>query len=1329
MIAPSHYDNDTLNRFLDDSLGDEAEPITAHIESCEACQARVESLVQQSLTWQDVSELFDKSYIDSRIDQQPGMSTDGVNETECLTASPSFLDSTDYAGSLGRFDRFEIMEILGRGGMGIVMRGYDTLLDRHCALKVLAPELATSAAARKRFSREAKSAAAVVHSHVVPIQTVDEHNGLPYLVMPVVEGQSLQQRVERDGPLPIIETIRIAMQVAEGLSAAHTQGLVHRDIKPANILLENGVERVQITDFGLARAVDDASMTRSGVIAGTPQYMSPEQAHGDDIDSRSDLFSLGSVVYFMLTGRSPFRAETMMGVLNRIGNDQPRSLRSINTDVPRWLEEIVDKLLSKSRDDRHQTASEVAQVLQERHAELQRPNAKGESSPDPLPASANPTRPSRKLPQIFRWLAGLAMFGCLALAGVVLVLELNKGTLTIESEIESVPIRIMQGDSIVKELTISKGAKSVRIAAGNYVVVIDGETDGIVKDRGVVQLKRGDQKTVKITLDEADGFQHIKDALVVVEYSGTMDDASISSTAIGWVVGDRGHIILPTCLIPKCDQENIELRYADGARSSAKRQGVFGNLTLLAAEVPGKVPTVPLGAKTKLAYGSKVFAILNGTDEVAGTITNTRKTIVVSKGEGWSINPPLRFPNAITTDFVTDDTTLSGVPLLTDSGDVAGMLINVPDQGMLAIPVAEVELALEQLSKTRTTPDASKVTAKPASETLETTEATDTELEGEWHKAAACDEHGVPQEVRPYNMTFKGNRSIAVWAGGRHESTIQVHPDTKNIWYSIEGEEDSFFVDQYELDGDKLILKDDTGAGKRRSVFERGLVRIPKVVPPVTDPKVTRWRSAIVKIYSHTPEARPDVYEPMGLGVIVRADGTLVLYSAKMDVVDKTAASLRAVFDDGSDIPLELVAENSCVFVLRPKDSVVVNHHFPIVDCPLHVDDEVYVGHLTAPGLEPNGVTDRLDAKKAQLVQTDRRVATMGVPVWQLKSIEHILNNHCMPVLSGDGELQAITMTYTRQLLLAIPTARLIDMFPAQFGPEDTKAVPGAGDHGGMLDSEGAQAASTSGTIDMESGKDTDAIALPKQEYETLPPEDPDSPIEATQKAAFKTPETLMDYYADCQFRDDVAGCLSCYSDDVIKQFATSYLLTATGVQEMYRNANKDPKGSRQRKEAEQQRKYAERLDTLLKRSMIDQPPAIAKTALYLAAGSILDELNSGQSREPTQKEMILAATSPSLLKNPRQFVLEFSQLSDEHSDNATADDETADATEEKVRNQYSIESDSGGTWAIHTTTQSRFRLERAGGRWWIQDVWPDDEAAETEKTPATSSKPYAQTK
>ena len=228
-------------------------------------------------------------------------------------------------------------EVLGRGGFGIVLKAFDPALSRVVAIKVLAPQLAASAAARSRFAREARAAAAVVHENVVAIHAVDSWNGLPYLVMPYIAGRSLQERVDRDGPLAVKEILRIGMQTAQGLAAAHAQGLVHRDVKPSNILLENGVERVKLTDFGLARAVDDASLTQSGVVAGTPQYMSPEQARGEAVDHRSDLFSLGSVLYFMCTGHPPFRADSTPAVLRRVCDDRPRPLREVNPDVPDWL--------------------------------------------------------------------------------------------------------------------------------------------------------------------------------------------------------------------------------------------------------------------------------------------------------------------------------------------------------------------------------------------------------------------------------------------------------------------------------------------------------------------------------------------------------------------------------------------------------------------------------------------------------------------------------------------------------------------------------------------------------------------------------------------------------------------------------------------------------------------------------------------------------------------------------------------------------------------------------------------------------------------------------
>ncbi|MEO1525982.1 MAG: serine/threonine-protein kinase, partial [Planctomycetota bacterium] len=181
-----------------------------------------------------------------------------------------FLDPPSHPELLGRFGRYEIEQVLGRGGMGVVFRAFDPQLHRVVAIKVLAPHLAHNGAARQRFSREARAAAAVVHPHVVPIHNVDSDDKLPHLVMQYVPGESLQTRVERTGPLDVETALRIAQQIADGLAAAHSQGLVHRDVKPANILLEEQTDRVMLTDFGLARAVDDASLTNTGLVTGTP---------------------------------------------------------------------------------------------------------------------------------------------------------------------------------------------------------------------------------------------------------------------------------------------------------------------------------------------------------------------------------------------------------------------------------------------------------------------------------------------------------------------------------------------------------------------------------------------------------------------------------------------------------------------------------------------------------------------------------------------------------------------------------------------------------------------------------------------------------------------------------------------------------------------------------------------------------------------------------------------------------------------------------------------------------------------------------------------------
>jgi WD40 repeat protein len=323
-----------------------------------------------------------------------------------------FLAPPRQPGALGRLDHYAVLEIVGQGGMGVVLRAFDEKLHRVVAIKTLAPQLATSALARKRFVREAQAAAAVGHEHVIDIHAVEDTGTVPYLVMQYVHGVSLEAHIQQAGALGVKEILRIGLQVAEGLAAAHRQGLVHRDVKPANILLENGVQRVKLTDFGLARAVDDASLTGSGYVAGTPMYMAPEQARGEPVDHRADLFSLGSVLYTMCTGRPPFRAETALAVLKRVCEDTPRPIREVNPDIPEWLTAIVFRLHAKDPAQRFQSAAEVAALLSLHLAHLQGASLAPlppvpAARPEPTPSAA--VKPTLVQPGVGR--AGAAASG------------------------------------------------------------------------------------------------------------------------------------------------------------------------------------------------------------------------------------------------------------------------------------------------------------------------------------------------------------------------------------------------------------------------------------------------------------------------------------------------------------------------------------------------------------------------------------------------------------------------------------------------------------------------------------------------------------------------------------------------------------------------------------------------------------------------------------------------------------------------------------------------------------------------------------------------------
>ncbi len=324
---------------------------------------------------------------------------------ELVSDATALLSPPGRPDSLGRIGHYEVLEILGQGGFGVVYRAFDDKLQRVVAVKVMASHLAVTSPARKRFLREARSAAAVDHPNVVRVYAVEEHP-LPFLVMEYIPGETLQERLDRTGPVDVGECVRVGRQIADGLAAAHEKGLIHRDIKPSNILVDRGpAVAVKITDFGLARAADDASLTRSGTVAGTPLYMAPEQARGEALDHRADLFSLGSVLYQMASGRPPFRASTTLAVLKRVAEDDPRPIREIVPDVPDWYCRIVDKMHAKIPDERIQSAREVANLL----ADCERQLADGTrlTNTSRIPPAKRPEKPTKRSTRA--WVGGITL--------------------------------------------------------------------------------------------------------------------------------------------------------------------------------------------------------------------------------------------------------------------------------------------------------------------------------------------------------------------------------------------------------------------------------------------------------------------------------------------------------------------------------------------------------------------------------------------------------------------------------------------------------------------------------------------------------------------------------------------------------------------------------------------------------------------------------------------------------------------------------------------------------------------------------------------------------
>ena len=365
-----------LELYATDSLDDESRSnLETHLESCLSCAEQVEHLTRAQLesilggpqTDSDPVERLARSPI---LDQVMRAMTDsqdapGKRSTSMDNDVHAILEPPVAPGDLGSFAGFDVLEIAGRGGMGVVFKAWDRTLQRIVALKVIFPTKSSEATFATRWLEEARIVAALQHDHIVAVHHAGVSKGLPFLIMPFHAEGTLDRFLTSRRSLPPRDVARAGLQLARALAATHSRGILHRDIKPSNVLLEHGLERVRLADFGLARPVRDEGLaSRRSTVAGTPHYMSPEQARGEEVDARSDLFSLGALLYHLATGQTIHPTNSSEEALRLAATGQPPRVRAVNPKVPGALAAIIDRLLASRPADRYASAALVAGELE-----------------------------------------------------------------------------------------------------------------------------------------------------------------------------------------------------------------------------------------------------------------------------------------------------------------------------------------------------------------------------------------------------------------------------------------------------------------------------------------------------------------------------------------------------------------------------------------------------------------------------------------------------------------------------------------------------------------------------------------------------------------------------------------------------------------------------------------------------------------------------------------------------------------------------------------------------------------------------------------------------
>jgi eukaryotic-like serine/threonine-protein kinase len=459
----------------------------------------------------------------ARSDDRTALSDQSdTSATDLAAAAPvapgelsGWLAPPERPDDLGRLGRYRIVRVIRAGGMGIVLEGEDTTLKRQVAIKVMHPRLAADPTARARFLREAEAMARLDHEHVVPVFEAAEDSmaKVAYLVMPFLQGEALSDRLKREGRLRPAEVIRICREVAEGLQAAHGHGLIHRDIKPSNIWLDPR-GKVKLLDFGLVRAAGDGdmSLSQSGQVVGTPAYMAPEQARGEQVDHRADLFALGCVLYRAATGAVPFGGSSSVATMYSVATATPADPAALNPRLPPALVGLIRRLLAKDPEGRPASAATVGREL----AELERaevdtavplavpaPDDPWTVIPPPAPAEAIKPVPARR--RRWRSAASIAAAAILVIGGVaaaVYLMRPTRGTVAVqpadagaEARLQAVRFQFTSDDG--QTHTLESPERSRELPAGTYRVTILG-ADGVTADPARVDVRRGETAVVRI---------------------------------------------------------------------------------------------------------------------------------------------------------------------------------------------------------------------------------------------------------------------------------------------------------------------------------------------------------------------------------------------------------------------------------------------------------------------------------------------------------------------------------------------------------------------------------------------------------------------------------------------------------------------------------------------------------------------------------------------------------------------------------------------------------------------------------------------------------------